>query len=105
VQDVKLADRRHKRARQANVIETIGGYFEPQDVPFGVVYKWHSGYVLLQCSCGEGLALTCSATACGECGAEHVAIVQEELAGQCSEEEARHPWRYARDREGFGVPF
>jgi len=60
--------------------------------------------VLLECGCGEGLALTCSVTACGECGADHAAVVQQELAGQCGDEEALHPWRYAGDREGFGLP-
>ncbi len=91
--------------RLAENYEVIGGQFEPQEVPFGVVYKWHTGYVQLQCGCGEGLVLTCSATTCGECGADHAAVTQEELAGQCLEEEALHPWRYARDREGLGLPF
>ncbi len=104
MQSIKLADESHQRARQTKVIDSIAGYFEPQEVPFGVVYKWHPGYVLLECGCGEGLALTCSATACGGCGANHEAVVQEELAGQCWEEEALHPWRYAGDREGRGLP-
>src|SRR5215211_7245970 len=104
MQAIKLADGCHQSSPEAKVIDSIGGYFEPQEVPFGVVYKWHPGYVLLECGCGEGLSLTCSMTACGECGAEHAAIVQEELAGQCSEE-ALHPWRYAGEREGLGVPF
>ena len=92
--------------RLAKNYEVIGGQFEPQEVPFGVVYKWHTGYVQLQCGCGEGLVLTCSAaTTCGECGADHAAVVQEALAGQCSEEETLHPWRYAGNREGLGVSF
>jgi hypothetical protein len=90
---------------QAKVIESIGGYFGPQEVPFGVVYRWHSGYVLLECGCSERLILTCSMTTCSECGADHAAIVQEALAGQCSEDEALHPWRYAGEREGLGLPY
>ena len=104
MQASKLAEGRHRSAREAKVIDSIGGYFEPQEVPFGVVYKWHPGYVLLECGCGEGLSLTCSMTTCGGCGADHVDIVEEELAGQCWEEEAVHPWRYARDRKGLGLP-
>jgi hypothetical protein len=102
---VKLVDRGHEAARDAKVIDSIGGSFEPQEVPLGVVYKWHPGYVLLECGCGEGLTLTCSTTNCGECGADHAAVVQEELAGQCWEEEALRPWRYAEDRKGLGLPY
>ena len=104
MQAIKLAVGCHQSSPEAKVIDSIGGYFEPQEVPFGVVYKWHPGYVLLECGCGEGLSLTCSMTTCGECGADHVAVVQEELAGQCWEEEAVHPWRYAGDRTGLGLP-
>jgi hypothetical protein len=85
------------------ILERIGGYYEAQEVPFGVVYKWYPEHLLLECGCGEKLTLTCFMSTCGECGADHAAVVQEELAGQCSEE-VLHPWRYAGVREELGLP-
>ena len=93
-----------RKAKYAKVIEHIGGYYEAQEVPFGVVYQWHPGYLLIECGCGERLALTCFMSNCSECGADHAAVVQEELAGQCSEDEALHPWRYDGEREELGLP-
>ena len=92
-------------AGEVKVIERIGGYYEAQEVPFGVVYTWHPGYVLLECSCSEKLALTCSTTTCRECGTDHTAVVREELAEQCFEDEVFHPWHYAGEREGLGLPY
>ena len=93
-----------RKAKHAKVIEHIGGYYEPQEVPFGVVYQWHTGYLLIECGCGERLALTCFVRICSECRADHTAVVQEELVGQCSEDEALHPWRYTGEREELGLP-
>ncbi len=92
------------KAKYAKVIERIGGYYEAQEVPFGVVYQWNPGYLLIECGCGEKLALSCFTNICSECGADYAAVVQEELAGQCSEEEALHPWRYAGEHEERGLP-
>jgi hypothetical protein len=93
------------KAKYAKIIERIGGYYEAQEVPFGVVYQRHPGYLLIECGCGERLALTCFISTCSDCGADCAAVVQEELAGQCSEEgEALHPWRYAGEREDVGLP-
>ena len=92
------------KAKYPTVIERIGGYYEAQEVPFGVVYQWNPGYLLIECGCGEKLALTCFVSTCSECGAGYAAVVQEELAGQCSEGEALHPWRYAEDRQELGLP-
>ena len=92
-------------AKHAKVIEHIGGYYETQEVPFGVVYQWHPGYLLIECGCSERLALSCFMSICSECGADHAAVVQEELAGQCSEDEVLHPWRYTEEREERGLPY
>ena len=94
----------HRKAKYPKVIERIGGYYEAQEVSFGVVYQWHSGYLLIECGCGERLVLTCFISTCSDCGADYAAVVQEELAGGCSEEEALHPWRYAGEREDVGLP-
>jgi hypothetical protein len=89
---------------EAKVIERIEGYYESLEVPFGVAYRWYPGYVLIECGCGEMSSLACSMATCSECAADHEAVVREELADQCSEDEALHPWRYAGDREGLGLP-
>jgi hypothetical protein len=93
------------RSPEAKVIESTEGYYESVEVPFGVVYKWHPGCVLLKCGCGKTQVLTCSLTTCSECEADHERIVREELDGECAEDEALHPWRYAGNREGYGLPF
>lgn len=105
MQEIVLTRVHYETAQEAKVIETISGCFEPQEVPFGVVYRWHPGYVLLECGCSERLTLTCYITTCRKCGADHMSVVQEELAGQCSEDKALHPWRYVADREGLGLPY
>ena len=94
-----------ERTAESIVLESIAGYYEAEEIAFGVVYTRYPGYLLLECGCGERLALTCFMSTCSECGADHAAVVREELAGQCSEDEARHPWRYAGDREGLGLPY
>jgi hypothetical protein len=33
-----------RKAKYAKVIEHLGGSYEIQEAPFGVVYKWHPGY-------------------------------------------------------------
>jgi len=89
---------------EAKVMERIKGGYQALEVPFGVVYKWYSGCVLAVCGCGKPLALTCLSITCSECGADHERMVREELDGECSEDEALHPWRYA-NREGVGFPY
>jgi hypothetical protein len=87
------------------VIERIQGRYEAQDVPFGKVYAWRSGHVILECDCGERLTLNGSATACG-CGLDHAATIREELnADSRSGDEALHPWRYFRSREDANIPY
>jgi hypothetical protein len=93
-----------RESPEAKVIKRIEGYYESLEVPFGVLYRWHPGCVLVECGCGKTLALTCSLTTCSECDADYAVIVQEELDGECSEDEALHPWRYAGNREGYGLP-
>ena len=95
---------KHHKTKYAKVNERIEGYYAPEEVPLGVVYRWQSGYILIECGCGKMQTLTCLMATCSECGTDHTAVVREELAGQCSEDEALHPWRYARDREGLGLP-
>ena len=96
---------KHRKAKYAKVIERVEGYYAPEEVSFGIVYRWQPGYMLIECGCGKMLTLTFLRATCRECGTDHAAVVREELASQCSKDEALHPWRYSRDREGLGLPF
>ncbi len=89
-----------------STVERAGGYYEVQEVEFGRVYRWCPEHVVVECECGESLTLTGSTTTCRWCGVDHAATIRKELGsrGQLSEE-ALHPWRYARDREGAEIPF
>jgi len=87
------------------VIERSGGRYEVQDVEFGQVYRWCPECVVVECDCGEKWILTPSATTCGWCGKDHAAVFREELDAGRAGDEALHPWRYAGDREDFGLPY
>ena len=87
------------------VIERIGGHYDVEEVEFGRVYRWRPERVVVECVCGERLSLSGSATACGECGADHASAVRESLSARRSEgDEAEHPWRYWHSSEGAGLP-
>ena len=80
------------------VTERIEGRYETQEVPFGKVYVWCPGRVVIECDCGEGLILTGSTSVCG-CGADYAATLRETLVSKRLRDEALHPWRYAKDLE------
>jgi hypothetical protein len=82
----------------AKVIERLEAHYEVQDVEMGKVYRWWPENVLVECEeCGENTTLTASMRACGECGADHRAIVEEVGLEACPEEdEVDHPWRSLR---------
>ena len=88
----------------AKVIERSGGRYEVQDVAFGQVYKWCPECVVIECDCGEMKILTPSEATCG-CGTDHTALVRGKVADRQLGDKALHPWRYAGDREGLGIPF
>ena len=87
-----------------STVERTEGHYEVQEVEFGRVYRWRPERVVVECECGERLSLTTSTTTCRWCGMDHAAVVSGELAVRRLGEEALHPWRYARDREGAGLP-
>jgi hypothetical protein len=37
----------------AQTIERVEAHYESSEMPFGKVYEWHPGYVVLECECGE----------------------------------------------------
>jgi hypothetical protein len=85
------------------VIERSGGRYEVQEVEFGRVYRWCPECVVIECDCGEMTILTPSGATC-RCGADHIALIRGELDRRLGDEEL-HPWRYAKEREGAGLPF
>jgi hypothetical protein len=86
------------------VIERTEGHYDVQEVEFGTVYRWCPECVVVECYCGERPALTHSESTCPECGADHVAIVREELAARRVGDETIHPWHYAENRQAVGSP-
>jgi hypothetical protein len=87
------------------VIERTEGHYDVQEVEFGTVYRWCPDCVLVECDCGETLTLTGSETTCVGCGTDHAAVVQKKLAARRLKDETAHPWRYAGDHKGTGMPF
>jgi hypothetical protein len=97
---------RRQALRMSENTEHTEGHYDVQEVEMGEVYTWRPESVVVECDCGEKLTLTASSTTtCGECGAEHKAVVQEGLSDERLEDEAVHPWRYAKHREDVGVPY
>ena len=87
------------------IIDCVEGYYEVQEVPFGKVYAWRSGWLVIECDyCGEVATLTQNSTTC-ECGVEHEGVFKEALDSGCLGDEELHPWRYTREPEGAGLPY
>ena len=86
------------------VIERTEGRYEVQEVEFGKVYRWLPERVMVGCGCGRTLSLTTSETSC-DCGADHAAIVREELAAELLRNEPPHPWRQMHYSKDTGIPF
>lgn len=78
--------------------ERVEGRYETQEIPFGRVYVWRPGRVVIECECGERLVFTGPTTAC-ECGADTAAALPEMPAAKRPRDEDIHPWRYAGDRQ------
>lgn len=88
----------------AQVIQRVEGRYEVQDVELGRVYRWRPGRVVVECGCGERVALTSSKSIC-RCGADYAAVLDGQLAALPVKDEAADPWRYAKDREDAGIPY
>jgi hypothetical protein len=71
----------------ATVIECVEGHYKVQKPSYGEIYVWCPERVVVECDCGQRLALTDSDTVCS-CGEDHAVLVREALAQQA----ASHPW-------------
>ena len=75
----------------ATVIDYIEGHYEVEETSYGQAYAWRPEHVVVECECGERLVMRASETLCS-CGADHVALVREELASRKVSDGAPHPW-------------
>jgi hypothetical protein len=72
------------------MIECTEGHYEVQKVSYGEAYVWCPEHVLVECDCGEKLALIISEAVC-ECGIDHTSLVKQQLASQRAADAAPHP--------------
>jgi hypothetical protein len=73
------------------MIEFTEGHYEVQRTSYGEAYIWCPECVVVQCDCGKRRVLSASETVCS-CGADHAALVREELASRGGSDGASHPW-------------
>jgi hypothetical protein len=79
------------------IIVQVKGHYEVHETPFSRAYDWYPACVVLECDCGEKLALTGSSTvaACRQCGVNHSSVFQEIQAREGRlQHETTHPWYY-----------
>jgi hypothetical protein len=76
--------------RMSTVIERTQGLYEVQKTSYGETFVWRPECVVVECACGERPLLSASQSTCG-CGADHAALIREELASRRSSEEVPHP--------------
>ena len=86
------------------IVERVAEHYDVEEREFGRVYRWRPASVVVECYCGEKSSLTLSKTTCQVCGSNLSEAVREELSVREARDEKLHPWRYARDREGIGLP-
>jgi hypothetical protein len=77
-------------SRMATVLERNEGHYKVHKLPYAKDYVWCPRCVLVECDCGEMLVLSASLTTCG-CGADHAALVREELASRRPSEGVSRP--------------
>ncbi len=84
-----------------HILERVEARYDVIECEFGVVYKWCPASIVVECGCGERASLTSRSIAfCPGCGEDHEDVLRKELkASGLREEEAKHPWRYAEERE------
>jgi len=106
MQAIELIEERHNSSvREALIVGRLEGHYEAQDIPFGVLYKWSPESVVINCECGARPSFTASNTICGGCGVDYALIARQELnSSQSTVDRVLHPWRYAEDREDYGLP-
>jgi hypothetical protein len=81
------------------IIEDIEAHYETHEVPFGRSYEWHPEYIIVECDCGQKLAITATSNipTCPQCGLDYSSLLHD-LRHHHREEQLRdediHPWHY-----------
>ena len=75
----------------ATIVERTEGHYEVQKTSYGEAYVWCPECVVVECDCGERLALTSSMAVC-RCGADHAGLIRGEFGSQRPAGEATRPW-------------
>ncbi len=88
--------RREVARDMATVIKHTEGHYEVHKILYGKGYVWCPECVVVECDCRERLTLTATETTC-KCGADHSALVQEELKSRPPSEETPSPEDECRD--------
>ncbi len=72
-----------------------------------MAYKWSPERVVIECERGARPTLTSLVSICSGGGIDHALSTRQELNGsrEMTVDKVLHPWRYAGDREGLGLPF
>jgi hypothetical protein len=86
------------------IVERVAEHYDVEEREFDRVYRWRPASVVVECYCGEKSSLTLSKTTYQVCRSDLSEAVWEELYVRETRDEELHPWRYARDREGIGLP-
>ncbi len=73
------------------MIECTEGHYDVQETSYGKDYVWCPEHVVVECDCGQKPVLSASETVC-RCGADHAALVREELASRGASDGASHSW-------------
>jgi hypothetical protein len=73
------------------MIECTEGHYDVQETSYGKDYVWCPEHVVVECDCGQKPVLNASETVC-RCGADHAALLREELASRGASDGASHPW-------------
>ncbi len=81
------------------VIERAEARYDAREVEYGVVYRWCPASVVVECDCGERVTLTRTKAVCSDCGADHAAMVREELETGLLKEAPQRPWRHEWESE------
>lgn len=74
------------------VKERIEGHYEVERIPYGTVYKWTPGYVLVECDCGQLMIADATTTViCPECDGDYIVKVEGLEGRALTEDEVYRP--------------
>ena len=100
-----IMDIDRERRFVVHIVERVAAHYDVEEAGFGKVYRWCPANVVAECYCGDKINLTLSKTTCHVCGSDLSEAAREGLSAQKARDEELHPWRYAREPQGAGLPY